>query len=131
LLIIGGTITSGCSRTCSVVGRYWMSSNAGRRRTTAPGVRARFSPTAKADVSTMDGIRGGRDMSPANLRAPRTKFMPPVSIAAFRTAGFSTGLLLGAAASSRFSATKRTRRSAFQSRSASQTSWSTVRPVAR
>ncbi len=70
-------------------------------------------------------------MSRTRLRAPRTKFSPPVSMTAFIAEGFVSGTLGGASASSTFSAAKRMRRSLAQSRSASQMSPSTARPAAR
>jgi hypothetical protein len=131
LLIIGGVTSSGRSRTFDVCASYCRSSKTSVRSTTAPGVTARFSPTSNADLSTIAGMRGGRRMSRAKLRAPRVRLRPPVSSTAFSAAGFVTGRFEGATASSTFSAAKRTRRSARQSRSASQMSLSAARPVAR
>ena len=37
MLIVGGTTSTGSVRTVGVCGRYWISSNTGVRRTTAPG----------------------------------------------------------------------------------------------
>ena len=110
---------------------YCSSSNTGVRSTTAPGVTAMLSPTSNAEVSTIDGIRGGLDMSRAKFAIPRTKFWPPVSSATFITAGFDSGALEGASASSRFSAANRTCRSLRQSRPASLISPSTACPAAR
>jgi hypothetical protein len=90
-LIIGGTMSSGTDRTWSVCGSYWSSSNASVRSTTAPGVTARSFPTVNLDMSTLAGSRGGVARSRTRLRAPRTKFAPPVSIAAFSAAGFDHG----------------------------------------
>ena len=42
----------------AVCGAYWMSSKTSVRRTTAPGVSARFSPTANLLVSTVEGRLG-------------------------------------------------------------------------
>jgi hypothetical protein len=131
LLIIGGVSSSGSSRTFGVCGLYWMSSNTGQRSTTAPGVTAMSSPIVNADVSTIEGIRGGVRMSRAKLPAPRTKLRPPVSSAALSTAGLVMGALDGASASSTFSAAKRTWRSLRQSSPASQISPSTAWPAAR
>ncbi len=122
MLIIGGTSSNGRSRTCSVCGVYWMSSNTGVRSTTAPGVIARSPPTSNASGSTIVGIRGGVAMSRARLAAPRAKLRPPVSMKAFSAVGFVKGPFDGASASRTFSAAKRTRRSARQSRFASQIS---------
>ena len=88
-------------------------------------------PTSKALRSTIEGRRGGRAMSRAKLRPPRTKFRPPVSTAALSAAGLVNGLFVGARASTTFSAEKRMRRSLRQSRSASAISRSTVPPAAR
>ena len=131
MLIIGGVSSSGSSRTFAVWGLYWMSSKTGLRRTTAPGVTAMSSPIVNADVSTIDGMRGGLRMSRAKLPAPRTKLRPPVSSAALSTAGLVIGALEGASASSTFSAAKRIWRSLRQSRPASSISPSSARPVAR
>jgi hypothetical protein len=46
-------------------------------------------------VSTIDGTRGGVDMSSTNLRVPRTKFCPPVSTHALSTVGFVAGKFVG------------------------------------
>jgi hypothetical protein len=58
------------------------------RSTTEPFVAARFSPTVNFDVSTVDGRLG---KSPANRRAPRTRFRPPWSTVSLITAGFDHG----------------------------------------
>ena len=49
----------------------------------------------------MDGTRGGAAISETKCRRPARALPPPVSMAAFTAAGFSTGLLLGASASTR------------------------------
>src|SRR4051812_47432316 len=90
-----------------------------------------FFPTVNADRSTMEGTRGGRAMSRAKLREPRTKLRPPVSTAALSAVGFRSGAFVGASASTTFSAAKRIRRSLRQSSRASSIRRSTVRPVAR
>jgi len=56
---------------------------------------------------------------------------PPVSMAAFTAAGFSTGLLLGASASTRLRSAKPTRSESAQSRSVSATTPSAVCADAR
>ena len=89
------------------------------------------SPTLNCDGSTLAGSRGGDDMSRAKLRAPRTKFAPPVSIAAFSAAGLVSAKFVGASASKTFSAANRTRRSSWRSEPASSISPSSVRPAAR
>jgi hypothetical protein len=129
--MVGGTISSGISRTRSVCGRYWISSSTSVRRTTAPGVTAMVRPTSKGDLSTISGIRGGAAMSRRKASPPRARFSPPLSMAAFAEAGFSSGTLLGDSASTRFSRTNRIRSSSRQSRSASSTSRSAVRAAAR
>ncbi len=48
MLIQGGTISSGRSRTLSVVGVYWMSCRSSFWKTTLPGVVARLRPSSKA-----------------------------------------------------------------------------------
>ena len=112
-------ISSGICRTVAVAGRYWISSNTGVRSTTDPGVMARSAPTSNASGSTIFGTRGGAAMSLAKCRRPARMLPPPVSIAAFSATGLSSGLLLGAIASTRFSSTKLTRWVSAQSRSAS------------
>ena len=131
MLIIGGVSSSGDSCTFEVCGLYCRSSNTGVRSTTAPGVTAMSSPTVNADVSTIDGMRGGLAMSRAKFAAPRAKLRPPVSSAAFSTAGLVSGALEGASASSTFSTAKRTWRSLRQSSPASSISPSTAWPAAR
>ena len=124
-------MSNGTSRTRSVCGRYWISSRTSVRSTTAPGVTAMLRPTSNDDVSTISGIRGLVAMSRSRLIPPWTRLRPPVSMAAFADAGFTSGTLLGDSASSRFSARKRTRLSSRQSSAASLTSWSAVCPAAR
>ncbi len=102
-----------------------MSSKTSVRRTTDPGVSARFSPTANRLVSTVDGRCG---KSPAKRRAPRTRFRPPWSTVSLTTAGFDHGKLLGASASSTLPAAKRAWRSRCQSRPASEIRPSTASP---
>jgi hypothetical protein len=131
LLIIGGTTSSGRSRTRGVAGAYWSSSNTGVRSTTAPGVAPMFCPTVNAERSTIEGMRGGCAMSRVKLRAPRARLRPPVSTVALSTAGLVSGAFVGASASTAFSSAKRTRRSLVQSRPASSISPSTAAPVAR
>ena len=60
MLIVGGTNSSGTSWTCSVAGRYWISSNTSVRSTTDPGVTARFPPTSNLLTSTLAGRCGER-----------------------------------------------------------------------
>ena len=129
--MVGGTISSGTSRTRSVCGRYWISSSTSVRNTTAPGVTAMLRPTSNADRSTISGIRGGAAMSRRKVSPPRTRFSPPLSTAAFAEDGFTSGTLLGAAASTRFSTSRRTRVSSRQSRCASATSCLAVPAAAR
>ena len=124
-------MTSGTARTFSVVGVYWISSNTSVRKTTAPGVFARSSPTVNASGSTIVGTRGGDARSDTNCFSPRTALRPPVSMAAFSDSGLTTGTLLGARASTRFVAVNRIRSSSFHSRSASSISSQAVRAVAR
>ena len=107
MLIVGGMNSSGTSWTCSVAGRYWMSSKTSVWSTTEPGVAARLPPTSNCDVSTLCGSRGGRATSAAKFRAPRTRFAPPSSTIARRTAGFVSGKFVGATASSTLPAAKR------------------------
>ena len=109
-----------------MAGRYWISSNTGVRRITDPGVTARSTPTSNASGSTMDGTRGGTAMSEAKCRRPARALPPPVSMAAFTAAGFSSGLLLGASASTRLVSTKPTRSESASSRPASATTPSAV-----
>ena len=90
-----------------------------------------FRPTSKAEVSTIAGTRGAWAMSVTRFRAPRTRLIPAVSMTAFAEAGFSSGTLLGANASVRFSTRKWTRSASRQSRSASLTRSSANCPVAR
>jgi hypothetical protein len=92
------------------------------RSTTAPGVTAMLRPTSNEDVSTISGIRGLAAMSRSRLIPPWTKLEPPLSMAAFADAGFTSGTLLGDSASARFSTRKRTRLSSCQSSAASPTS---------
>ena len=127
----GGTISSGTCRTAGVTGRYWISSNTGVRRTTEPGVTARSTPTSNASGSTMDGTRGATAMSAAKCRRPARALLPPVSMAAFTAAGFSSGLLLGASASMRLVSTNPTRSESASSSPASATTPSAVCAAAR
>ena len=129
--MVGGTISSGTCRTVAVAGRYWISSNTGVRSTTFPGVTARSTPTSNASGSTMDGTRGGAAISETKCRKPARALPPPVSMAAFTAAGFSTGLLLGASASTRLVSAKPTRSESAQSRSVSATTPSAVCAAAR
>ena len=129
--MVGGTSSSGTARTVGVCGAYWISSNTSVRRTTAPGLTPRLPPTAKADVSTICGIRGGWARSFTRFSPPRTKLSPPDSRAARTDSGLTTATLLGASAWSRLSARNRTRWSSRQPSSAPVISSSTVRPVAR
>ena len=129
--MVGGTSSSGTSRTCSVRGRYWISSNTSVRSTTAPGVTAMLRPTSNAEESTISGIRGAVARSRSRLTPPRTRLTPPVSMAALADAGLTSGRLLGDSASMRFSAANRTRLSSRQSSAASLTSCSAVCPAAR
>jgi hypothetical protein len=108
-----------------------MSSNSSVRSTTAPGDIARFFPTWYGEGSTICGIRGGDAMSETNARAPRTKFIPAVSIAAFHAAGLVTGEFDGDMASMRLSTTNSTRCADAQSRRASSTSVVAVLPLTR
>ena len=95
-------MTSGYWCTRGVVGSYWISSQISVRATTDPGVTARSRPTSNASGDTIAGIRGAADRSDASARTPRTALSPPVSMSAFQAAGLISGLLLGAAASTRF-----------------------------
>ena len=61
-----------------------------------------------ADVSTIDGIRGGLAMSRAKLAAPRTKFRAAGVERAFSTAGLVSGALTARARRATFSTAKRT-----------------------
>jgi hypothetical protein len=131
LLIVGGTMSRGTSRTVSVDGRYWISSNTSVRKMTAPGVVARSSPTENASGSTIEGTRGGVARSLTNWVRPRTALRPPVSMAALSDSGLTTGTLLGARASTRLVALNRMRSSSCQSRSASSISSQAVRAAAR
>ena len=131
MLITGGTTSSGRSRTAAVAGAYWISSNTGVRSTTEPGVTARSTPTSNASGSTIDGTRGGAARSPARRRVPASTLPPPVSMAAFQNAGFSTGLLLGARASARLVSWKLTRSPSAQSSPASACSSASVAVPAR
>ena len=113
-------------------GSYWISSNTGVRSTTAPG-RDR-DVLADREGRRVDHRRDARRPATCRARscaAPRTKLRPPVSSAALSAAGLVSGALVGASASSTFSAAKRTRRSLRQSRPASSISPSTVLPAAR
>src|ERR1700731_1369935 len=47
-MIHAGTMSSGSSRTCGVVGAYWISSINSLRNTTLPSVSAMFSPILKS-----------------------------------------------------------------------------------
>jgi hypothetical protein len=68
-----------------------MSSNTSVRRTTDPGVTARFPPTSNFDVSTVAGSRGERETSRTKCRTPLTKLAPPVSTISLITAGLDHG----------------------------------------
>ena len=118
-------------RTVGVCGRYWISSNTGVRRTTAPGVTARSVPTWKASLSTIAGVRGELARSLTRCRGPVTRLAPPVSMTAFQPTGLSSGLLLGAAASTRLVATNLTRSASRHGSGTSCTRPSTVPPAAR
>jgi hypothetical protein len=107
--MVGGAMSSGISRTSSVCGRYWISSNTSVRSTTAPGVTATVRPTSNGDGSTISGMRGGVAMSRSKLRLPRARLPPAVSMTAFADDGFTSGTLLGDNASTTFSMRKRTR----------------------
>jgi hypothetical protein len=131
LLIVGGTIKIGISRTSSVCAAYWISSNTGVRKTTAPGVAAMVVPTSKPLMSTMLGTRGRRDASLTSAFAPRTRFAPRVSMVALVACGFRNTLLGGDNASTRFPTSRRRRLCVWSSSSASSTSCRTVLPVAR
>jgi hypothetical protein len=131
LLIIGGTITTGNRCTFGVAAWYWISSKISVRCTTAPGVTARSFPTSNASGATMAGIRGAVARSPASARNPRTALRPPVSMAAFQATGLSSGLLLGAAASTRFRTTNPARSLSGQSSAASASSLSAVSALTR
>jgi hypothetical protein len=87
LLTIGGTISSGCSRTVGVWGAYRISSNNSVRRTTAPGVAAMLTPISNPSRSTLAGSRGDEAMSRAKLRAPRARLAPRCSPVARSAAG--------------------------------------------
>src|ERR1700735_2301107 len=108
-----------------------ISSKTGVRRITEPGVTARSTPTSNASGSTMAGMRGAAAMSLAKCRMPVTALPPPVSTAAFRAAGFSSGLLLGASASSRLVRMKPMRSVSAGPRPASAITPSAVPPAAR
>ena len=114
-----------------MTGRYWISSNTGVRRTTEPGVTARSTPTSNASGSTMDGTRGATAMSAAKFRRPARVLLPPVSMAAFTAAGFSSGLLLGASASMRLVSMNPTRSASFSSSPASASTPSAACAAAR
>ncbi len=131
MLIVGGMISSGTSRTVSVCGRYWITSSIGVRSTTEPGVIARSPPTWYAFGGTMDGTRGGALRSRSRLRGPVIMLPAPVSIAAFHATGLSSGLLLGEAASTRFVTANPTFSASAHSSGASSTSPSAHVPVAR
>ncbi len=79
----------------------------------------------------MAGTLGAAAMSDANARSPRTALSPPVSTSAFHAPGFSTGLLLGAAASTTLCTTNPTRSPSRQPRSASSSSDCASAPPAR
>src|SRR5215469_11249547 len=115
----------------AVDGWYWISSNAGVRSTTAPGVAARSAPTVKASGGTIDGTRGGCDRSPSRFLVPDTMLPPPVSITSFHASGDSSGLLLGARASTRLETANRMRSASRQSSGAASTSPSAADPPAR
>lgn len=66
----------------------------------------------------MRGIRGADFISLTKLATPCTRLRPPYSSATRAEIGFTSGKLLGASASSKFCARKRTRLSARQSISA-------------
>jgi hypothetical protein len=84
-----------------VVGLYWISSIRSLRKTTLPGVAAMFSPTVKADRSTLRGSPPLVVRSVMKFRAPRRRLTPPVSNARFRAAGLVARKLVGAMASTR------------------------------
>ena len=83
--------------TRSVVGVYWISSMRSLRKTTLPGVMARFLPTAKAEASLMV-MRPWR-VSVSRLFSPWARLLPWVSRAFFRTSGLVVGKLAGDRAS--------------------------------
>ena len=88
-------------------------------------------PTSNCEVSTISGTRGGVARSRSKLIPPRARLRPPLSMAAFADAGFTSGTLLGESASARLSARKRILLSSRQSSAASSTSSSAVRSAAR
>ena len=79
----------------------------------------------------MDGTRGGAARSPARCLAPVRMLPPPESIAAFHASGDSSGLLLGARASTRLPTANRIRSASRQSSGAASTRSQAARPVAR
>jgi hypothetical protein len=131
LLITGGTISSGTVRTFGVCGVYWISSRISLRNTTAPGVAATVVPSSNAVGSTMLGTRGAVARSRTRLRAPATELSPAVSISAFQATGLTSGLLLGASASTRLSTTKPIRCRSRHSSCASAVSAPAVSAAAR
>ncbi len=124
-------MTSGYWCTRGVVGSYWISSQMSVRATTAPGVTARSRPTSNASGDTIAGIRGAVERSDASARAPRTALSPPVSMSAFQATGLTSGLLLGAAASTRFRTMNPARSASRQPSSASASSDSAAAAPAR
>ncbi len=79
----------------------------------------------------MDGTRGGSAMSARKCRSPARALPPPVSTAALIAAGFSSGLLLGASASTRLVSAKPTRSASAPSSPASATTPATLSAAAR
>ena len=107
----------------SVCGAYWISSKTSVRSTTAPGVSARFSPTANSLVSTVDGQ--AREVAHEVARAAHEVHAALVD-ALLDDGRVRPREVVGASASSTLPAAKRAWRSSRQSRSASVIRPSTV-----
>ena len=97
-MIQAGTISSGSSRTCGVVGAYWISSISSLRNTTLPSVTAMFSAILKSSRPFNFSPRASRARSSARSEAPATKLAPAVRQAASRTVGLVQAKLTGASA---------------------------------
>src|SRR4029453_9890363 len=111
----------GRSKTSPVWGRYWSSSRTSLWWMTAPGVVARFFPTAKGRRSTWDGKPALLRRSVRRWPTPRHRLSPPVSNARLIAPGLPSSCLVGASASTRRVKAKRPRSRLFSSRSTSST----------
>ncbi len=101
MLIHGGMISSGRSRTFFVVGSYCSSCASSVWNTTLPGVVAMLTPSSNAFGSVIEILTWPlpRSMSSSRLCRPLTRFIPPLVTVSRNTSGLVSAKFEGAIAS--------------------------------